>query len=99
MSEENQIVVPSSFIALFLAPGSVRPTETRETIAERHELCEDLAQMLTEHALARKFELGVTEGDVLERMLQGLRASRQVTDAEAEWVGRRLAELLHWPLR
>lgn len=98
-SEENQIVVPPSFVALFLPPGGCRPTETKETIAARYELCEDLAQMLTEHALTKKFELGVAENDVLERVLTGLRTGGVVTDDEASWVIRRLAELLNWPCR
>ena len=36
---------------------------------ERYELCEDLAQMLTEQASLTMFQLGVTEQDVLEKML------------------------------
>ena len=97
MSEENQFIVPPSFIALFVPPGRLKPMEPRETIAERYELCEDLAQMLTEHALAKKFELGVAEEDVLERISAGLRTGGVVTEAEAVWIIRRLAELLNWP--
>jgi hypothetical protein len=99
MSEDNQIVVPPSFIALFLQPGRLKPTESRETIAARYELSEDLAQMLTEHALTKKFELGVAEDDVLERVLAGLQTGGVVSDEEARWVVRRLAELLNWPCR
>ena len=99
MSEENQIVVPPSFIALFVPPGRLKPTETRETIAARYELCEDLAQMLTEHALTKRFELGVAEDDVLERVLAGLHTGGVVSVDEARWVVRRLAELLDWPCR
>ena len=97
MSDESQIVVPRSFIEVFLPPGKVKPTETREVIAARHELCEDLAQMLTETAQSRRFELGITEQDVLERMHQGLLADAALVSAdEARWVIRRLAELLGW---
>ena len=97
MSDESQIVVPRSFIEVFLLPGKVKPTETREVIAARHELCEDLAQMLTETAQSRRFELGITEQDVLERMHQGLLSDAALVSAdEARWVIRRLAELLGW---
>ncbi len=98
MSEDSQIVVPPSFVALFVPPGRLRPTAPREHIAQRYELCEDLAQLLTEQAQARRFELGVTEQDVLERIGRGLVAPGTIVDAaEARWVLRRLAELLDWP--
>ena len=98
MSDENQTVVPPSFVALFLLPGRSKPNASREHIATRHEFCEDLAQMLTEQASAKKWELGVTEDDVLQRMHRGLLDSAGVVDeAEARWVLRRLAELLNWP--
>ena len=45
MSEDNQIIIPPSFIALFVPPGRIKPTEPREVIAERYELCEDLARL------------------------------------------------------
>ena len=98
MSDESQIVVPRSFFEVFVPPGKVKPSETREVIAARYELCEDLAQMLTDTAQSRLFELGVAEQDVLERMHQGLLADAAlVTADEARWVIRRLAELLGWP--
>lgn len=98
MSDENQIVVPPSFLALFVPPGRVKPTAPRHEIAARYELCEDLAQMLTEQALDKRWQLGVTEDDVLQRMLGGLRADASVVSPdEAVWVVTRLAELLDWP--
>ncbi len=97
MSDESQIFVPPSFIALFIETGRSRPSATREQIASRHEFCEDLATMLTDHASAKLFELGVTEFDVLERIHRGLLAGNAaVTPPEAQWVIRRLAELLGW---
>lgn len=100
MSEDSQIVVPPSFVALFVPAGRIRPVASREEIARRHELCEDLAQMLVEQARARLFELGITEGDVLERIALGLRGEGAiVSEVEASWVVRRLAELLDWPWR
>ena len=97
MSDESQIVVPPSFIALFVQPGRVKLSERRDVIAERHELCEDLATMLTDHAQGKLWELGVAESDVLERIHRGLMTGEAgLSAAEAEWVTRRLAELLDW---
>jgi hypothetical protein len=98
MSDENQILIPPSFIALFVPPGRIKPTESREYIAERYDFCEDLATLMVEHAKSTQFDLGITEHDVLERSLAGLQtAEAGVTLAEASWVVRRLAELLDWP--
>lgn len=98
MSEDSQIVVPPSFVALFVPPGRIKPTAGRDEIGARYELCEDLAQMLTEQATTKKWELGVTEADVLERFQRGLLGDGGVLNAaEARWVIRRLAELLDWP--
>lgn len=99
MSEDNQIIIPPSFIALFVPPGRLKPTEPREVIAERYELCEDLAQMLTEPARTQFAVLHITEADVLERVQAGLQGDDAVvTPAEAQWVVCRLAELLDWEL-
>jgi hypothetical protein len=98
MSEESQIIVPASFIALFMAPGRSRPSAPRAEIAARHEFCEDLATLLEDTATARLWELGVTEADVLQRIHQGLLGdAAPVSVAEAAWVTRRLAERLGWP--
>ncbi len=98
MSEESQIVVPESFIALYRVPGGTgRLSAPRAQIAERYEFCEDLSTMLTEQAANRRWELGVSEDDVLERILEGLLGMESGVDAaEAAWVLRRLAELLDW---
>lgn len=96
--DDNQIVVPPSFIALFVPPGRIRPTASREHIAQRYELCEDMAQMLTQTAQAHHLDLGVTESDVLERIRRGLvQAGSVLSPEEGHWVVRRLAELLDWP--
>jgi Fe2+ transport system protein FeoA len=97
VSDESQIVVPRSFIEVFVPAGRVKPTEPRDVVAARYELCEDLAQMLSDTAQSRLFELGITEQDVLQRMHQGLLADPSpVSVDEARWVMRRLAELLGW---
>ena len=103
MHDESQIDIPASFTALFIEPGRSRPSAARAHIAQRYDLCEDLANLLTEQASTLKWELGVTELDVLERVLRGLRAApaagvAPTVDArEARWVVTRLAELLDWP--
>ncbi|MFO1195489.1 MAG: ATPase with chaperone activity [Burkholderiaceae bacterium] len=99
MSDESQIRVPASFVALHVRPGRSRPDASRAEIAERHDFCEDLATLLTGHARATMLELGVTEDDVLVRCHRGLLADGAgVSAAEAGWVVRRLAELLEWPI-
>ena len=96
--DESQSAVPDSFVALFLRPGSHKPSLPRAEILQRYELCEDMAQMLTETARIQLMDLGVAEEDVLERVHAGLSASDTVGADEALWVVRRLAELLLWDL-
>jgi hypothetical protein len=97
MSEESQIVVPQSFIDLYMEAGRIKPTAPRDEIAQRYELCEDLATALTETARTILWQHGVTEQDVLERVHAGLAAPQAgLSAAEAVWVTRRLAELLEW---
>ena len=72
MSDENQIVVPPSFIALFVDPGRTKPNASREHITGRYEFCEALATMLVERAQTLQWQLGVTEAAVLEKMHAGL---------------------------
>lgn len=96
---ENQSLLPPSFVALHTSPGRLRPDLSWPALLERHELCEDMAQMLTEHASQVLVRLGITEGDVLQRVLAGLLADEgRLSDGEARWVVCRLAELLQWPV-
>ncbi|MFC7408610.1 MULTISPECIES: ATPase with chaperone activity [Hydrogenophaga] len=98
MSEDSQLLIPPSFIALYVPPGRIKPTLARDEIAQRYELCEDMAQMLTETASTMLVTLGITEQDVLARCRLGLRAEPAVVSAdEAGWVVSRLAELMNWP--
>lgn len=92
--DDSQIVVPPSFIALFVPPGRVKPTATRAHIVGRHEFCEDLAQALVETAQLQRWQLGITTADVLERIGRGLAGLADVDEAERGWVLTRLAELL-----
>lgn len=97
MSDDYQIEIPASFIALYLPPGRLKPTLPRNELTARYELCEDMAQMLTDTARTMEFSLGITEADVLQRVDQGLRGEGAVVSPdEATWVVTRLAELLDW---
>ena len=97
MSDDSQVQIPASFIALFVPPARVKPSASREQIAERYELCEDLATALMDKARTVLWELGVTEHDVLHRIHRVLREPTSgVGPTEAVWIIRRLAELLEW---
>jgi hypothetical protein len=97
LSEESQILVLPSFVQLYIPEGRVKPIAPRDAIAARHEVCEDVAQALTGHARATLWGHGVTEQDVMDRVLAGLLAGDSgLTADEAMWVARRLAELLEW---
>lgn len=98
MSDENQIEIAQSFMALYIDPGRHKPNASREVIAGRYELCEDLANMLTQTAKDMLFDLGLSEDAVLQRCYLGLVGNGAVVSApESVWVIRRLAELLDWP--
>ncbi|MFZ4478879.1 MAG: ATPase with chaperone activity [Rhodoferax sp.] len=98
MYEEYQIEIPQSFMALFVDPGRQKPNASRDEVAARYELCEDMASMLTETAKNMFLELGITEDDVLLQCYGGLTGEGSVvTEPEALWVIHRLAELLEWP--
>jgi hypothetical protein len=97
-SDIDQTLIPHSFIELFLPAGAIKPRESREVVAGRYDFCEDLAQMLAEQARSKRWKLGVTEHDVLERIRRGLLVDDSiVTAAETGWIINRLAELLNWP--
>jgi hypothetical protein len=97
MSDDNQIDIPASFAALFVLPGRQKPSEPRHVVADRYELCEDMATMLTETARNMLFSLGICEHEILVRVYRGLTGDDSVlTVPEAQWVMQRLAELLDW---
>ena len=99
VDDGNQTYIPQSFSALYVPPGRIKPTISLREMAQRYELCEDLAQLLTEQAANQQFQLGITEDLALDRCLQGLLATPEVlSETEARWVVCRLAELLQWPL-
>ena len=97
MSDDYQIIVPPSFIALFVEPGRIKPSASREHIYARYDLCEDMANLLTEQASNKLWELGITQADVLERIHRGLLTQDVgLKELEAGWGVRRLAEILGW---
>ncbi|MBM3409615.1 MAG: ATPase with chaperone activity [Betaproteobacteria bacterium] len=97
MDESSQRQVPEAFIRLYVPPGRIKPTLSWAELLERHELCEDLAQMLGEPARAQLHELGLAEADVLGRIRAGLPATNlDLTVGEIGWVLGRLAETLGW---
>jgi hypothetical protein len=99
MSEGNQTYLPESFTALYVPPGKVKPSIGLREMAGRYELCEDLANLLTEKAANMQFTLGITEDLVLQQCELGLLADPAVVSpVEARWVVCRLAELLNWPM-
>lgn len=95
MSDDYQIEIPPSFYALY-SDARRRLTVPMDTVRQRYEICEDLANHLTEHCNAAVQE-GVSADVVLERCHRGLlTAESGLAAPEAAWVITRLAELLGW---
>ena len=98
MDDHHQILVPDSFIALHTTRNG-RPSLPRRELIARYELCEDMATTLTEHCRTIHFRDGVDEAEALRRCHQGLVAEPAVLSAaQAQWVVKRTAELLDWPM-
>lgn len=104
MHDDNQILVPPSFIALYSDARQRLLTPVHELRA-RYELCEDLAQHLVEQAQQLYHGGARSEEGVLQGIHAGLAGSDAdgdpaadvgVTAAEARWITLRLAELLQW---
>jgi hypothetical protein len=98
MSSESQLIVPPSFLALYLRQPGNKLTAPREHVLQRYELCEDMAQMLVDTTRDKLFSLGVDEQSVLQRTYDGLQDSDALVLDEPLWVVRRLAELQAWEL-
>ena len=98
MNEHSQILVPEAFADIYRSrPGSARLVLPLAEVAARHELCEDLAQAMTEPARTMLFGAHLAEDEVLRRCRSGLLAEpATVSPAEADWVVTRLKELLGW---
>lgn len=93
--DDSQIQVPESFQSLFRQGASARLNEPWHHVMARYETCEDLAQGLAPQARALVADLGVTSLDVAQKVGAGLmHPSVGLSPEEAQWVVRRLQELL-----
>lgn len=97
MSDENQILVPPSFLALYSdARGRLR--ESPDVVRTRYELCEDLASHLVGQAQTLYHVQAPSEAEILRRIHAGLGSAESgLLASEATWIVCRLAELLVWP--
>ncbi len=94
--DDNQILVPPSFIALH-SDARARLLAPAEEVRARYELCEDLACHLVEQAQQLYHGGARSEEGVLLGMHAGLAsADAGVSLQEARWITLRLAELLGW---
>lgn len=92
--EINQLFVAESFQALYLDRAG-RSTLSREALHARQELCEDLAQSLSEVCLDLQSRNDLGLSAVIEQCHGGLLgADSGVSQEEARWVALRIAELL-----
>ena len=98
MEDPNQIEVPPSFLALYATPSGHRLTQPMQEVRERYELCEDLAQMLSEQASTAAFKSGGSESAVLGAMQAALSTDGPLQQPEAAWVVTRIAEMLGWEI-
>jgi len=97
MSDEYQIEIPPSFMALYIDHRH-RLTTSVAHLRARYDFCEDLANHLTEHCRNIHVDIGVDEQDVLQRCQSGLQTPDSgVSEPESIWIVTRLAELLGWP--
>jgi len=103
--DDSQIHIPDSFVRLFVPPGRPVPRHRAAEIAQRFEICDDLAASLVPRAQELQFGLGITEADVLDKLLESLLAlaapgpdgaSATLGEPEVRWVVCHLAEQLGW---
>lgn len=100
MNDHRQIHLPERFVQIFIEPGRARPRLTRSELEARHELCEDLSQMLSDTAREQCWSLGITPDDALDRIARGLpNCGLDLEAGEHEWVLARIGEILDWPPR
>lgn len=94
--EFNQLFIADTFKALY-ADSRGRPTISREEMQTRQELCEDLAQSLSEVCLGLRFRADAGTSEAIVRCHEGLLTPPSSLPAtEARWVAIRIAELLQW---
>lgn len=97
MDASSQVLIPESFSALYLPVGRAKPSIGHAELAQRYELCEDMAQMLCASASEQQFKTGADPQDLVPMMERALLGDGAVLAAgEAHWVVLRVAELLQW---
>ncbi|WP_413761979.1 hypothetical protein ACEN9J_21250 [Variovorax sp. Varisp41] len=97
MSDDNQILIPPSFFAVY-TDARQRLREPIGVVRARYEICEDLASHLVGHAQIQHHTEVPVENEILARIRAGLAAPEAgLQPGEADWVVQRLAELLGWP--
>jgi hypothetical protein len=103
--DDSQIHIPDSFVRLYVRPDRPVPRHRAAEIAQRFEICDDMAAALVPRAQELQFGLGITEADVLDKLLESLLALAApgadgtpgpLTAPEAHWVVCHLAEQLGW---
>jgi len=103
--DDSQIHIPDSFVRLFVRPDRPVPRHRAAEIAQRFEICDDMAAALVPRAQELQFGLGITEADVLDKLLESLLALAApgadgapgaLSAPEARWVVCHLAEQLGW---
>lgn len=95
MDDDNQIIVPPSFIALCSdARGRLRMSAA--AVRDRHELCEDLACGLVERAQQLHHDAPSEQGVLAGMHAALVTPTSPLAPEEARWVVLRLAELLGW---
>ena len=96
MSDDYQIDIPPSFFAVY-TDARQRLSEPIGVVRQRYEVCEDLASHLVQHAQLLHHVEVPSEREILQRIQAGLETpDAGVTPGEAQWIVRRLAELLGW---
>ncbi len=97
MYDHNQTLVPDSFMAIHSRHG--RPTLKRDELEARYELAEDLAMHIGEMASAVSEDDARGQREAMDLAKAGLLTEPvQVSEAEADWVVRRVAELCGWSI-
>lgn len=95
--DDSQILIPEAFTAIHSDPVRGKLTISREELAQRFELCEDMANLLSDSTAAQWFKTGLEKEEVLEQVRQGLLGENSVvSEPEAQWVVGRIGEVLGW---
>jgi hypothetical protein len=94
LSEDRQIYVPGSFIALYVPVGQIKPIKPREEIEAKYDYCEDLAQLLLQAMYDKMAELNLPIDIAFSRVSNVLAdPNLNLSEVESTWVLSRLNEL------